>query len=60
MLSHRGADAGANDEPLPSYLYRHGVEVIWRTNNFGEPPLQVSSFERADEIRKQCADCSSR
>lgn len=60
MLSYRGGDAqGGNDEPLPSYLHRHGIEVIWRTNNFGEPPLQVSSFERADEIRKQCAgDCS--
>jgi lipid A ethanolaminephosphotransferase len=60
MLSHRSRNAqGGNDEPLPSYLHRHGVEVIWRTNNFGEPPLQVSHFERADEIRKKClGDCA--
>lgn len=60
MLSHRGGNAlGRNDEPLPSYLHRHGIEVIWRTNNFGEPPLKTSRFERADEIRKQCtSDCS--
>lgn len=60
MLSYRGGDAqNGNDEPLPSYLQRHGIEVIWRTNNFGEPPLQVSTFERADEIRKKCiGDCS--
>lgn len=60
MLSYRGGNGiEGNDEPLPSYLARHGIEVIWRTNNFGEPPLQVSSYERADQIRKQCAgDCS--
>jgi lipid A ethanolaminephosphotransferase len=56
MLSYRGAAAhGGDDEPLPSYLHRHGIEVIWRTNNFGEPPLKVDSFEHAEDIRRQCA-----
>jgi lipid A ethanolaminephosphotransferase len=56
MLSHRGSNAhAANDEPLPSYLHRHGVEVIWRTNNFGEPPMKVTSFEHAAQIRNRCA-----
>jgi lipid A ethanolaminephosphotransferase len=60
MLSHRGADGlSGNDEPLPSYLYRHGIEVIWRTNNFGEPPLKVSRYDSADAIRKTCKqDCA--
>ncbi|MES2319144.1 MAG: phosphoethanolamine--lipid A transferase EptA [Pseudomonadota bacterium] len=60
MLSHRGANGlSANDEPLPSYLYRHGIEVIWRTNNFGEPPLQVSRYDSAERIRKTCKqDCA--
>lgn len=59
MLSHKGENGlSANDEPLPSYLYRHGIEVIWRTNNFGEPPLKVSRYDTADEIRKSCRqDC---
>jgi lipid A ethanolaminephosphotransferase len=59
MLSHKGANGlSGNDEPLPSYLYRHGIEVIWRTNNFGEPPLKVSRYDTADEIRKSCKqDC---
>jgi len=59
MLSHKGANGlSGNDEPLPSYLYRHGVEVIWRTNNFGEPPLKVSRYDSADAIRKTCKqDC---
>jgi lipid A ethanolaminephosphotransferase len=60
MLSHKGADGiSGNDEPLPSYLYRHGIEVIWRTNNFGEPPLKVSRYDSADAIRKTCKqDCA--
>ena len=60
MLSYKGAKGiTSNDEPLPSYLYRHGVEVIWRTNNFGEPPLKVSRYETADQIRKTCKqDCA--
>jgi lipid A ethanolaminephosphotransferase len=60
MLSHKGANGmSANDEPLPSYLHRHGVEVIWRTNNFGEPPIKVSRYESAEQIRQGCShDCA--
>jgi lipid A ethanolaminephosphotransferase len=39
---------------LPSYLQRQGVDVIWRTNNWGEPPLKVQSYNRADELRRDC------
>jgi len=58
MLSHLGGDTptGGGYEPLTSYLDRHGVEVIWRSNNFGEPRMKVSSFQKADEIRKECQD----
>ena len=60
MLSANGAQGmNGNDETLPSYLARHGIEVIWRTNNFGEPPLKVTSYETAETIRKTCAvNCS--
>jgi lipid A ethanolaminephosphotransferase len=58
MLSHLGGatPAGGGYEPLTSYLDRHGVEVIWRSNNFGEPRMKVSSFQKADDIRKECQD----
>lgn len=61
MLSHKGGNGlSGNDEPLPTYLYRHGIEVVWRTNNFGEPPLKVSRYDTADEIRKSCRqDCAN-
>ena len=56
MLSHTPPRLfGSNQyEPLPSYLQRQGVEVIWRTKNWGEPPLQVHTYQRADEFAAEC------
>ena len=56
MLSYRGSDTPArvSEEILPSYLQREGVEVLWRSNNWGEPPLKVGLYQRADDIRKTC------
>lgn len=53
MLSHTGKTSG-NHEPLPSYLQRHGIDVIWRTNNWGELPLSVNTYETAKDLRKRC------
>tara|TARA_R110001583_G_scaffold194959_1_gene367953 strand:- start:1969 stop:3546 length:1578 start_codon:yes stop_codon:yes gene_type:complete len=41
-------------EALPTYLTRHGADVIWRTNNWGEPPIKVSRYVDATELRKSC------
>ena len=56
MLSSMGSDTPTrvSQEILPNYLQRQGVEVIWRSNNWGEPPLKVALFQRADDIRKTC------
>ena len=58
MFSYMGSDASArvSQEILPNYLQRHGVEVIWRSNNWGEPPLKVGLYQRADDIRQTCTD----
>ncbi len=53
MLSYTGSDSDSY-EPLPNYLQREGVDVIWRTNNWGAPPLHVKSFEEAGELKKSC------
>jgi len=39
-------------EPLPSYLHRHDVDVIWRTNNWGEPNLQVDEYLTRSQLKK--------
>ena len=56
MLSYLGGKAPLRDshEPLPSYLQRNGVEVTWRANNWGAPPMKVARFESASDIKKQC------
>jgi lipid A ethanolaminephosphotransferase len=41
-------------EPLPSYLHRHGVDVIWRARNWGEPRLEVDTYQRARDLRGAC------
>lgn len=52
MLSH---DIDKSDyEPLPSYLTRLGADVIWRTNNWGEPPINVSKYQKISELKKGC------
>ncbi len=53
MLSYTGATSDSY-EPLPSYLQRHGVDVIWRTANWGEPKLNVQTYERDGDLRASC------
>ena len=56
MLSHDdpGLRLAGAAELLPSYLQRHGIDVIWRSNNWGEPPLKVGTYERARELERSC------
>jgi lipid A ethanolaminephosphotransferase len=58
ILSHDGSSSVFSDpyEPLPSYLQRHGVDVIWRSRNWGEPPMKVQTYERDTAIKKRCKD----
>lgn len=43
-----------NFEPLPSYLQRQGVDVIWRTKNWGEAPIKVSSYLKSGNLKAEC------
>jgi lipid A ethanolaminephosphotransferase len=56
ILAHQPPGSRAQWEPLTSYLQRHGVEVIWRTNNAGEPPMQVHQFVHLAQLRDDCHD----
>ena len=46
-------------EILPNYLYRNGAGVIWRTTNWGEPPVHIKKYETKQQLRKGCKgdDC---
>lgn len=53
MLSH--TEKHADDfEPLPSYLNRQGVDVIWHSNNWGEPPLSVATYRDKESLVAHC------
>ena len=51
ILSHTNKDELY--ETLPNYLFRNGVEVIWRTNNFGEPPLHIQKYQEREILQKR-------
>lgn len=58
MLSHKGSKVRLtdNDEPLPSYLKRFGVSVLWRSKNWGEPPIQTDLYQRSDTLKQLCTN----
>ncbi len=58
MLSHDNAGTLFTEqyEPLPSYLQRFGVDVIWRSRNWGEPPVKVQSYQRDSALKETCRE----
>ena len=54
ILSASGSSSDTT-EPLPSYLHRLGADVIWRTHNWGQPPLQVDDFHNAGDLSQSCS-----
>jgi lipid A ethanolaminephosphotransferase len=41
-------------EILPNYLYRNNVDVIWRTTNWGEPPVHIKKYQGRDVLMPNC------
>jgi lipid A ethanolaminephosphotransferase len=39
-------------EILPNYLYRNNVEVIWRSTNWGEPPIHIKNFLNKNALKQ--------
>ena len=42
ILDHK--ETGKLYEILPNYLYRNGADVIWRSYNWGQPPLHIEKY----------------
>ena len=57
ILEH--TSSGLLYEILPNYLYRNNVEVIWRTTNWGEPPVHIKKYEDRAALAPDCKgeDC---
>ena len=41
-------------EILPNYLFRNNVDVIWKTTNWGEPPVHVPNYQNKDQLSSAC------
>ena len=39
-------------ELLPNYAFRTGVDVSWRTSNWGEPPIHIDEYLTDPELAK--------
>jgi len=46
-------------ELLPNYAFRMGVDVTWRTSNWGEPPIHIDEYLTDTELAEQYPDVDS-
>ena len=47
-------------EILPNYLDRTGVDVVWRTNNWGEPPVHIEEYHKVGKLKEMYPDADDR
>ena len=43
-------------ELLPNYAFRTGVDVSWRTSNWGEPPIHIGEYLTNEELGTRYPD----
>ena len=58
ILDHQ--PTGKLYEILPNYMYRTGVDVIWRTSNWGEPPVHIEKYHTVKDIKKMYPEADDR
>ena len=49
-------DSGDLYELLPNYAFRTGVDVVWRTSNWGEPPIHIDEYLTDSELAELYPD----
>ena len=47
-------------EILPNYVLRTGGDVIWRTSNWGEPPVHTEKYYTMGDLRKMYPEADGR
>ena len=43
-------DSGDLYELLPNYAFRTGADVVWRTSNWGEPPIHIDEYLTNEQL----------
>ena len=49
-------DSGDLYELLPNYAFRTGVDVSWRSSNWGEPPIHIDEYLTNEELGEKYPD----
>ncbi|WP_346086869.1 phosphoethanolamine--lipid A transferase EptA [Sphingobacterium ginsenosidimutans] len=52
ILEHK--NSGDLYEILPNYLFRNDVDVVWRTSNWGEPPVHIKDYKKTEQLTSNC------
>lgn len=47
-------------EILPNYLNRAGVDVSWRTSNWGEPPVHIEKYYKVKDLKERFPEADDR
>ena len=47
-------------ELLPNYAFRTGVDVSWRTSNWGEPPIHIDEYVTDDKLAEHYPDAEEK
>ncbi|MBR5834953.1 MAG: phosphoethanolamine--lipid A transferase EptA [Bacteroidales bacterium] len=47
-------------EILPNYMYRAGVDVSWRTSNWGEPPVHIEKYNKVKDLKARYPEADER
>lgn len=58
ILDHK--ETGKLYEILPNYLYRNGADVIWRSYNWGQPPLHIEKYIYHKELAERYPEADAR
>lgn len=58
ILEH--AESSRLYEILPNYLQRAGVDVSWRTSNWGEPPVHTEKYYHKKELKERFPEADDR
>lgn len=58
ILDHK--PSGKLYEILPNYLYRTGVDVTWRSSNWGEPPVHIDKYYKVRDLKAMYPEADDR
>lgn len=58
ILDHQ--KTGKLYEILPNYLHRTGVDVSWRTSNWGEPPVHFEKYYKVGDLKSRFPEADDR